>query len=243
MPEAIHSKRSSVQAERETDDRNLSAFSEGLITILDPTDAAAEAYRTLRTSLIYGAKNTPLKMVLVTSPGAAEGKSTVCANLGVVLAQAGKRTLVMDCDFRRPALHYIFGLSNLQGLVDCIVGGTNPAELFHEPVTGLGLKVLPVGPLPPNPSEVLSSPPLSELLAKVREEFDYVLLDSPPMGLVSDPAILATQADGILLTLDAQRTTREAVRQAMHRLTEVGANVLGTVTNNVESSSAYPYYS
>ncbi len=243
MPEAIHSKGSSVQAERETGGGNLSTFSEGLITILDPIDAASEAYRTLRTSLIYGAKNTPLKLVLVTSPGGAEGKSTVCANLGVVLAQAGKRTLVMDCDFRRPTLHKIFGLGNMLGLVDSIVAEHDLPELCYEPVTGLDLKVLPAGALPPNPSEVLSSQTLSELLAKVREEFDYVLLDSPPIGLVSDPAILASQADGILLTLDAQRTTKEAVREAMYRLRDVGANILGTVTNKVENSSAYPYYS
>ena len=241
MPEAIHSK-SPVQAERETGGGNLSAFSESLITILDPTGEAAEAYRTLRTSLIYGAENTPLKMVLVTSPGSAEGKSTVCANLGVVLAQAGKRTLTVDCDFRRPTLHKIFGLDTIRGLVDCIVAESSLPEVYREPVSGLDLKVLTAGALPPDPSEVLSSRPLSELLAKFREEFDYVLLDSPPIGLVSDPAIIGTQSDGILLTLDAQKTTKEAVRQAMRRLTDVGANVLGTVTNNVGKSSAYSYY-
>jgi len=237
VPEAIHSK-SSVEAERETGGGSLSAFSEGLITVSDPAAAAAEAYRTLRTSLSY-AVHPPPKMILVTSPGSAEGKSTVCANLGVVLAQAGRRTLILDCDFRRATLHKIFGLVNTRGLVDCIVAKHSIQELYQEPVSGLDLTVLPAGDLPPNPSEVLDSWHLSQLLVEVREEFDYVLLDSPPLGLVTDPAILATQADGVLLILDAQKTSMEAVRQATRRLRDVGATIIGTVTNNTQTSSAY----
>jgi len=106
-------------------------------------------------------------------------------------------------------------------------------------VSGLDLTVLPAGDLPPNPSEVLDSWHLSQLLVEVREEFDYVLLDSPPLGLVTDPAILATQADGVLLILDAQKTSMEAVRQATRRLRDVGATIIGTVTNNTQTSSAY----
>jgi capsular exopolysaccharide synthesis family protein len=236
VPEAMHSK-SSAEAERETGGVNLSAFSEGLITILDPTAAAAEAYRALRTSLSYGV-NPPPKTILVTSPGSAEGKSTVCANLGVVLAQASKRTLIIDCDLRRAALHKIFGLGNTRGLVDCIVARYSLQELYQEPVPGLGLKVLPAGALPPNPSEVLDSWHLSQLLVEVREEFDYVLLDSPPLGLVTDPAILAARADGILLVLDARKTSKEAVRQATRCLRDIEANIIGTVTNNTLNSSA-----
>ena len=237
MPEAIHSK-SSVEAKRESGRGSLSAFSEGLITVSDPAAAAAEAYRTLRTSLCYGV-HPPPKTILVTSPGSAEGKSTVCANLGVVLAQAGRRTLILDCDFRRATLHKIFGLVNTLGLVDCIVATHRIQELYQEPVSGLNLKVLPAGALPPNPSEVLDSWHLSQLLVEVQEEFDYVLLDSPPLGLVTDPAILATQADGVLLILDAQKTSKKAVRQATRRLRDVGANIIGTVTNNTQASSAY----
>lgn len=222
--------RSRVRMEAESD----IAISAGLVTVLDPTSAASEAYRTLRTSLLYARVDSPPRVIVVTSPGPAEGKSTVCANLGVVLAQAGKNVLLIDCDFRRPVMHKIFGLHNAHGVVNILLGERSPQEVYEEPLRGLGLKVLTVGSLPPNPAELLASRLLSEFLARVREEFDYVLVDSPPTGLVSDPAILAAQGDGVLLTLDAQKTRKGDVRRTVRSLTAVGANVLGTVMNNVK---------
>src|SRR5215208_7009259 len=212
-----------------------------LVTALDPTSAAAEAYRTLHTNLLYGAfLDEPAKVIVLTSPGPGEGKSTTCANLGVVLAQAGKNTIILDCDFRKPVIHRLFGFRNIRGVVDALVGERKLQENWKEPMEGL--KVVPVGPIPPNPTELLGTRRFSELLASLREEFDYVLIDAPPVGMVSDPAILATQGDGVLLVSDAQNTRKGSVRQAMRRLEVVGANVLGTVMNNVETSEAGYYH-
>ncbi len=209
-----------------------------LATISDPANAVSEAYRTLRTNLLYTQVDAPSKVIVVTSDGSAEGKSTVCANLGVVLAQAGKATLVVDGDLRKPSLHKIFGLRNVRGVVDILAERQQRQEIWQEvcqePLPGLS--VLTVGTLPPNPAELLLSRRFSEFLASVRQEFDYVLVDSPPVGLVSDAAIIAVQADGVLLTLDAQRTRKERFRRAVHNLKSKQANILGTVMINVEGS-------
>lgn len=204
--------------------------SERLVTVLDPTGAASEAYRALRTNLLYAQGDTPLGVIVVTSPGPAEGKSTVCSNLGVVLAQDGRRTLVVDCNLRKPALHDIFGVPGAPGLVEVLAESTGLEEACREPVAGL--KALPAGAPPADPADLLGSRRFSELLADARERFDYVLVDSPPVGLFSDAAVLSTRGDGVLLTLDARKTRNEDARQAVRGLTAVGANVLGAVLNN-----------
>lgn len=219
------------------------AISGRLVSVLDPTSAASEAYRTLRTSLLFAHVDMPSRVIVVTSPGSAEGKSTICANLGVVLAQTGAKTLIMDCDFRRPVMHEIFGLNNTHGMTNLLLEEQGQREFYQEPLPDLDLKVLTAGPIPPNPAELLSSRRFSEFLTSVREQFDYVLLDSPPTGLVSDPTVLATQGDGVLLTLDAQKTRKGDIRQAVRGLRAVGANILGTVMNNVKGSTVSSYYS
>lgn len=210
-----------------------------LVTLLDPSSAASEAYRALRTNLLYAQVDKPPKVILVTGPGSAEGKSTVCANLGIVLAQAGKDVLLIDCDFRRPAIHQVFGLHNNRGLVNVLAGECQLQEVYHEPMPGL--KVATVGALPPNPAELLLSERFSRLLHSVRDRFDYVLLDSSPIKLVSDPTILATQSDGVLLTFDAQTTHKRDVKRAVRTLGAVRANVLGTVMNNTKGSEETYY--
>jgi capsular exopolysaccharide synthesis family protein len=216
-------------------------LSGNLITVADPRGVASEDYRSLRTSLLYSLVDTPPKVVVITSPGPSEGKSTTCTNLGVVLAQVDKQTLIVDCDMRKPAVHRIFGLRNLQGLVNVLAGEHGLHEVCQEAFPGL--KAITTGPIPPNPAELLSSGRFAELLNHAREEFDYVLLDVPPVGIVSDPTIAATQADGVLLVIDSQNTRKSSVRQAMHSLQGVGANVLGTVMNNAKASkdSYYAY--
>ncbi len=219
-------------------------FAGRLVTTEDPASAVSEAYRTLRTNLLYALIDEPPKVIVLTSPGLGEGKSTTCANLGAVLAQADKNTLILDCDLRKPAIHKFFGLRNLHGshgIVDVLVGERSLQEVWHEPVEGL--KVVPVGPIPLKPAEMLGSQRFSKLLAGVREQFDYVLVDSSPIGLVSDPLIVASQADGVLLVLDAQNTPKEAVRQAIYDLEAVGAHVLGTVMNNAKLSKSEYYKS
>lgn len=210
-----------------------------LITTLDPTSVASEAYRTLRTNLLYALVDDPPKVIVMTSPGPQEGKSTTCANLGVVLAQADKRTLIIDCDLRKPVVHKVFGTRNIWGVVDVLVGKRRAEDIWQEPVPNL--KVLPVGPIPPNPAELLGSRRFTDFLAGVRKQFDYVLIDAPPIGLVSDPAIVATQGDGVLLVLDAQKTRKVALRESMRSLEAVGARVLGTVMNNMKKGKGGYY--
>lgn len=225
------------EIQKSKDQREISGC---LIAALEPTDVASEAYRRLRTNLLYALVDDPPKVIMVTSPGSAEGKSTVCANLGVVLAQAGKNVLIVDCDLRRPIMHEIFGLDSAGGLVGAVMGELSLQDVCQEPLEGSDLKVLTVGDLPPNPAEFVNSRRFSEFLATIQKEFDYVLVDSSPTGLVADPLILATQVDGVLLTLDARKTRRGDVRRAMRALTTVGAHVLGTVMNNViESRNDY----
>jgi len=211
-----------------------------LVTILDPTSAASEAYRTLRTNLLHAFVDEPPKVIVLTSPSKDEGKSVTCINLGIVLAQASRRTLILDCDLRRPIMHKFFGMPNIHGVTDVLAGERELQEVWHEPLTGL--KVANAGHVPPNPTELLSSQSLSELLSSVREEFDYVLVDTPPIGLVSDPAVIAARGDGVLLVVDAQKTRKVVVQQAMHNLNAVGAKVLGTVMNNVMPSRGDYYY-
>lgn len=224
----------SPESGRWQDQDAVGVIPEGLVTIMEPDGPAAEAYRTLRTNLIYALVDNPPEAVVITSSGPREGKSTVCANLGVVLAQADRRTLILDCDLRRPSVHDIFGLRNVWGLVDVVMGRYEPQEVWQEPLANL--KVVTSGPLPPNPTEFLGSKRFSEFLNRVRREFDYVLLDSPPVGPVSDPSILATQGDGVLLVLDVQNTRKAALRRSKHDLETVGANVIGIVMNNVGAS-------
>jgi capsular exopolysaccharide synthesis family protein len=239
-PRSVFGAAAKAASRRRQKEKEPEAFAKYLVTILDPTSAASEAYRTLRTNLLYGLGDTPPKVIVLASPDPGKGKSTTCANLGVVLAQAGKSTLILDCDLRRPVIHRFFGLRNLHGVTDVLVGERSLQQVWHEPVEGL--RVAPVGSVPPNPTEILGSRRFSEFLTSVREEFDYVLIDTPPMGSVSDSVILATQGDGVLLVLDAQNTRKRSVRQAMRTLNAVGANVLGTVMNNFKVSRSDYYY-
>ena len=209
-------------------------FHESLVAVLDPLSASSEAYRTLRTNLFYGVVDSPPKVIVLTSAGPGEGKSTTCANLGAVLSQANKKVLILDCDLRKPKMHEIFGLRNFQGLVNVLAKEQPPEETWHEPLRNL--KVMTSGPVPPNPGDLLGSERFAELLDQMRRTFDYVLLDTSPIGVVSDPLILAPQADGVLLVLDAQRTRKNSLRRSVRNLEAVNANVLGNVMNNVNFS-------
>ena len=224
-----------AQREAETNDHTRR-----LVATHDPTSPASEAYRSLRTNLLYSFVDNPPKAIVLTSPGPQEGKSTTCANLGVMLAQADKNVLMLDCDFRKPVLHRFFGMRNFQGLVDVLANAHSLQDVWKEPMAGL--KVVPVGPKPLNPAEILGSERLLNLLAEAREEFDYVLIDAPPIGPVTDPAILAVRVDGVFLVLDAQKTRKGALRGSVRSLEAVGANILGTVMNNAKYNKGEYYY-
>jgi capsular exopolysaccharide synthesis family protein len=227
------------QYQKQVQKYTMSDHSEHLVTLLNPAGVPSEAYRSLRTSLLYAVSDTPPTVILITSPGPADGKSTTCANLAVVLAQVGKQTLVIDGDLREPSLHKIFGVPNVSGLVNVLSGEYDLLEVCTEPLPEL--KVLSTGPIPPNPAELLISGRFAELTGQARRLFDYVLIDSPPTGLVSDPMIIATQTDGVLLVLDSQGTSRGSVRRAIRNLEAVGAKVLGTILNKAPKAETGYY--
>ncbi|HID64590.1 MAG TPA: polysaccharide biosynthesis tyrosine autokinase [Anaerolineae bacterium] len=214
-----------------------------LITVADPRSPVSEAYRTLRTNLDFSSLDKPIKTMLVTSAGPEEGKSTVLANLAVTTAQAGRKVILADCDLRRPTLHNIFNLKNDAGLTTMVV---DDAAVESPPLqdTGVeGLQLVSSGPLPPNPSELLGSRRMEEIIAALLERADVVLFDAPPVVAVTDAAVLATKVDGVLLVINAGGTKRDYARAAKARLEKVNANLLGAVLNNVRFDvSLHRYY-
>lgn len=215
---------------------------ESLVTVLNPRSPVAEAYRTLRTNIQFSSLDKPIKTLLVTSTGADEGKSTTLANLAVTIAQTGTKAVVVDCDLRRPAQHKIFGLRNQTGLTTCMLGEIKDDLPLQETVVP-NLRLLPSGPLPPNPSELLGSRRLEEVIAALREQAEFILFDAPPIIAVTDAAVLATKMDGTLLIINAGKTKRELARRAKALLEKVNANILGVVLNNVKlEGRLYQYY-
>ena len=212
---------------------------ESMVFLLDPAGTTAEAYRTLRTNLFFSFVDEGPKVIVVSSAISGEGKSAVCANLGMALAEAGKSTLLLDCDLRKPNMHNVFGLRNIFGLVDVLAGHRDLRAVLHE-LPG-GPKVITSGTLPANPLNLLGSERFAKLLAQARQEFDYVLLDSPPIKGGSDAAVLAHRGDGMLLVVDAQNTRMWVLQSSLRSLEVTGANVLGTVMNKVEPSQEDEY--
>jgi len=214
-----------------------------LVTVADPRSPVSEAYRTLRTNLDFSSLDKPIKTMLVTSAGPEEGKSTVLANLAVTTAQASKKVILVDCDLRRPTLHNIFNLKNDVGLTTMVV---DDVAMESPPLqdTGVeGLQLVSSGPLPPNPSELLGSRRMEEIIAALLERADVVLFDAPPVVAVTDAAVLATKVDGVLLVINAGGTKRDYARAAKARLEKVNANLLGAVLNNVRFDvSLHRYY-
>ena len=195
--------------------------------------AAVEAFRSLRTSILLSANPVP-RMLLVTSALPGEGKTTTTVNLGATLASLGSRVLIVDCDMRRPACHRSAGVENSPGFVQCLTGRVELPEAIL-PVPGVAnLSVIPCGPIPPNPAEVLSSPLAGELLRRLRGEFEYVIVDSPPLLSVADARILSTLSDAVVLVVRAYETPYDVVRRARALLYAAGARVLGVALNDVD---------
>jgi capsular exopolysaccharide synthesis family protein len=217
--------------------------SEKLITLREPRSPVAEAYRSLRTGVQFSTIDRPESTAIqITSSNPSEGKSITSANLAVVIAQAGLRVLLIDSDLRRPAVHKVFGTDNRRGFTDLLRSLRN--QDFDETLDGLlkdlvrptlveGLSVLTSGPIPPNPSELLGSNTHRQLLQALRTHYDYIVMDSPPVLIVTDAMVLSTQVDGTILVIDAEATQRNQLKQAAERLKEVNANVLGVVVNRL----------
>lgn len=204
-----------------------------LITLTNPQSVAAEAYRTLRTNLYFASLETPLKTIVVTSPGFAENRGAVLANLAVVLAQSEKKVIAVDADMRHPAVHELFGLTAERGLGDMLVDEALASRppLCATPVAGL--QVLTSGKVQSNPLDLLNSHRMSNIIATLSGLADVVLFNAPPMIGVSDTAILASQTDGVLLVVELGKTRREHAQQAKDLLSRAHARLLGAVMSNV----------
>ena len=212
-----------------------------------PMSAAAECCRTIRTNLTFMSADDPIRSLVITSASPREGKTTVTTNVAISLAQSGKRVLVIDTDLRRPRIHRAFGVSGSRGVTSVIVG--EESLLSVAATTDIpNLYVLPCGPVPPNPSELLHSHKFNALIRDALEHYDRVIFDSPPLGAVTDAAVLAPQVDAALVVVKAHRTTREALSSALRQLRDVGAKVVGGVLNDIDprrkgyGSGDYYYY-
>jgi capsular exopolysaccharide synthesis family protein len=205
----------------------------GYAPAIQTTPEAVEAFRSLRTSVLLSAHPVP-KLILITSALPSEGKTTATVNLGATLASLGSKVVIVDCDMRRPAVHRAAGVVNHPGFVQCLTRNLELAKAIV-PVPGVQhLSVIPCGPIPPNPAEVLSSPLTGELFQRLRTQFDYVLVDSPPLLSVSDSRILATLTDAAILVARAFETPYDLVRRARGLLYASGARVLGVALNDVD---------
>jgi capsular exopolysaccharide synthesis family protein len=224
--------------------RRQSFTARGQKVHLDSNSHAAEAYRTIRTSVFFGVPKDEAKTVLITSPGAGDGKTTLVSNLAIAMAQAGQKTLILDADFRKPMQHTIFEIDGDKGLSSVLAGTTTLEEAIH-PTKVKGLEVLPCGPDVPNPSEILNSETFAKTLEHLStNKYDRIIIDSPPVMPVTDAQILAAICDITLLVLRAEKSTRKFSQQARDGLLSVGAHILGAVVNDVSRKSGrYGYYS
>ncbi|HEX5493415.1 MAG TPA: polysaccharide biosynthesis tyrosine autokinase [Mycobacteriales bacterium] len=217
------------------------ARSDPLITQLDSRSPRSEAFRGLRTNLRFVDVDAPPKVVVLTSCVSAEGKSTTTCNLGLTIASAGMRTVVVEADLRNPSVADYMGLEGAVGLTDVLSGGARLDDVLQQ-WGDLPLHVLASGELPPNPSELLSSTQMAELLARLRGRADFVLVDTPPLIPVTDAAALARECDGAILVVRYGRVDKDLVRRATESLGNVGARLLGTVLTMTPVKGKQGYY-
>jgi capsular exopolysaccharide synthesis family protein len=211
-----------------------------LITLENVKSPIAEAYRTLRTNLQFSKADGSLQTLMYTSAGPGEGKSTTAANSAVVLAQTGKRVIIVDCDLRKPVQHKIFGVPN-RGVTNVLIENLPVAEVLQEtPIRNL--KVLTSGPIPPNPSELLGSAKMERLLHKLKDHADYLIIDAPPVIAVTDACVFASKMDGVVLVISVGMVRPEMAQQAKDLLVRAGASLLGVVLNRVEIEKEHAYY-
>jgi capsular exopolysaccharide synthesis family protein len=214
-----------------------------LAMVTDVRSPIAESYRHLRTSLLLSSAGMPPRTILVTSSQPSEGKTTTAINTAFMLAQTGAQVLIIDCDLRRPRLHAHFNLSNARGLTNCLSGESNDLDsLIQTYDKQPNLKLMPSGPIPPNPAELLGSEEMRRLLVTLSEKFTHIIVDSPPAISFTDASILSTFVDGVILVVHGGRSSRAVVRRAKQQLMDVGAHIFGVVLNNVKIESHDYYY-
>lgn len=216
------------------------AIEPNVVTFHNSKSRESEAYRRVRTALYFNTQGQDNRVLQVTSPDPSDGKTTLITNLAVSIAQSGKRVLLVDCDFRRPKLHRIFGVSSDTGIAQAITGEVRIEDGIRQ-TAQTGLDILPCGPRPNNPAELLSSPRFRELLAVLRSKYDFVLVDTPPLLAVTDPSAVAPCVDGVLVTIRLSKGGRPGAKRAIEQLASVGGRVIGVVVNGVGGVRRYGY--
>ena len=212
-----------------------------LITLTDPRSPVSEAYRALRTNLSFYSLDNPIKSFVVTSPGADDGKSETAANLAVTIAQSGRRTILVDCDLRRPSLHALFECKQEPGLTNMILEDGVEPPLQETAVDNLWL--LSSGAKPPNPADLLGTQKMDRAIAQLTEMADIVLFDAPPIIAVTDASVLASKLDGVLLVINAGKTRRDHAERAKEMLNKANVRIIGaTLTNAPKDRTVGDYY-
>ena len=218
-----------------------------LFTLKNPKSIASEAFRTLRTNIQFTNIDKSIKSIVVTSSGPGEGKTTITCNLAASIAQTDKRVLLIDCDMRKPRVHKVFGITNLDGLTNILMGEKKISDVeFKGDQDIKSLTVVTSGPIPPNPAELLGSRRMRDFLEDMRDLFDMIILDSPPINLVTDSAVLSTITDGTIMVVEVGKTDSEAAINGKELLDKVNANLIGVVLNKIPTRGRsyynYSYY-
>lgn len=212
-----------------------------LITKLNPRSPISEQYRTIRTNLQFSAVDNDLETILITSAGPSEGKSSTAANLAIVFAQQEKKVLLIDADMRKPTVHYTFRIDNRRGLSSVLIGDIVLSDATVKTDVE-NLNILSAGPIPPNPSELLSSKAMSQLIEEAKHYYDLIIFDTPPVLAVTDAQLLANGVDGSLLVVRSKKTDQEAAVKAKELLLPAKSKLLGVVLNDRELTKNQYYY-
>ncbi|MZQ74582.1 MAG: polysaccharide biosynthesis tyrosine autokinase [Peptoclostridium sp.] len=215
-----------------------------LIVLNKPKSPVSEAYRGIRTNIQFANVDKNIKTILVTSSKQGEGKTTTVSNIAITMADLGKKTVIIDCDLRRPRLHKAFGITNVGGITDILLNSDSYKGYLKK--TGIeNLEIITAGQIPSNPSEMLSSKSMGKLIEQIRNDYDYIFIDAPPIAVVTDAVILSSMADGAILVCHSGGVEVELAKSAKQALEKSGANIIGVVLNkmNIEKrSSYYAYY-
>lgn len=206
----------------------------------NPKSIAAEAYRSLKTNIQYSSFDKEYKTIVITSSNPGEGKSTTSGNLALTLAEGESRVLLVDCDMRKPSMHKNFRVTNTYGIADILLQRKKVMDVAH--MYNKNLSIITAGKVPPNPAEMLGSKAMSAFLEEMKEHFDYIILDTPPVQVVADAQILSTKVDGTIIVVRAGVTKKEDVNDTVNTLKKVNANIIGTVLHAVDNSRNKYYY-
>ena len=205
-----------------------------------PKSVAAEAYRSLKTNIQYSSFDKEYKTIVVTSANPGEGKSTTAGNLALTLAEGEAKVLLVDCDMRKPSMHKNFRVTNTYGISDVLLQKQKVMDVAH--MYNKNLSIITAGKIPPNPAEMLASKAMTLFLKEMKEHFDYIVLDTPPVQAVADAQILSTKVDGTLVVVRAGVTKKDDVHNSVASLKKVNANIIGTVLHAVDNSRNKYYY-